>query len=85
MRRGLAEQLEGYRRLILQGDATEFCEIGPEAAERAARLRATYSISLMDALQVGVAITADCQAFMTNDRNLSRIAEIPVLVLDELE
>jgi predicted nucleic acid-binding protein len=85
IRRGLAQQAEEYRRLILQGVGTEFHEIGPEAAEQAARVRAALSISLVDALQVGVALAAGCQAFVTNDRRLSKITEIPILLLDDLE
>ena len=85
IRLGLAEQSKSYRELILHGVGTEFHEIGPEVAERAARLRATHSIPLMDALQLGMAVAADCHAFLTNDRRLSKLAEIPVLLLDDLK
>jgi predicted nucleic acid-binding protein len=81
----MAERVEEYRRLILRGAGTEFHKIGVEAAERAVYARAVYSISLMDALQVGVAISTNCQAFLTNDRRLLRIAEIPILLLEDLE
>jgi predicted nucleic acid-binding protein len=85
IRLGLAQHSESYRQLILHGAGTEFHEIGSEVAERAARVRAIHSIPLMDALQVGMAAVAGCQAFVTNDRRLSRLAEIPVLLLDDLE
>ncbi len=85
IRLGLAQQSESYRKLILHGAGTEFYEIGPEVAERAARVRAMHSIALMDALQVGMAAATGCQAFVTNDRRLSKLVEIPVLLLDDLE
>lgn len=50
----------------------------------AAKLRATYNLTLPDALQVSVAITAGCQAFLTNDVRLKRVKELQILVLDEM-
>jgi predicted nucleic acid-binding protein len=54
------------------------------AAERAAELRARYHLRTPDALQVATALLSDCQAFLTNDKDLSRIIEIQVLVLETL-
>lgn len=85
IRHGLSKQSEAYRHLILQGVNTEFYEIGAEAANHAAHLRASLSITLADALQVGVALASHCEAFMTNDRQLLKIENISVLLLDELE
>jgi len=85
LRRDLTIQAEQYKQLILHGVGTEFSGIGPEAAERAAGLRASHSISLIDAFQLGVAIHTGCQAFLTNDRRLSKIVDVPVLLLDDLE
>lgn len=85
VRLGLTDLLSSYKQLILHGTGTEFHEIGPEVAERAAHLRATHSIPLMDALQVAVAAAAGCQAFLTNDQRLSKLVEVPALLLDDLE
>ncbi|MCR4316709.1 MAG: type II toxin-antitoxin system VapC family toxin [Planctomycetes bacterium] len=85
IRRGLTELVNGYRKLILGGSATEFHEIGAEAAQEAAFLRVKYAISLMDALQVAVAIVSGCEAFLTNDKRLSSITDIPVLLLEGME
>ena len=40
---------------------------------------------LPDALQLAVALQEGCEAFLTNDPRLKRVAEPRVLVLDELE
>ena len=40
---------------------------------------------LPDALQIAVAIQEGCEAFLTNDRRLARVAELRVLLLDDLE
>jgi uncharacterized protein len=49
--------------------------------ERAARLRADYRFSLPDALHLAAAIEHGCGLFLTNDRKLSRCAEIQVEIL----
>jgi hypothetical protein len=40
---------------------------------------------LADALHIGVSLTANCDAFLTNDHFLKKVTEIPILVLDDLE
>ncbi len=85
LKQGLTELAQTYRQVIVDDAGAEYHHICPHSAERAARLRATVSISLMDALQVGVALSAGCQAFFTNDRHLSRISDLPVILLEDLE
>jgi len=85
IRRRLLNLEDDYRRLILGGVNTEFHDIGPQAALKAAYLRASFSISLMDAFQIAVAFTSGCQSMLTNDRRLAKIKDIPILILDELE
>ena len=54
-------------------------------ADKAASLRARYNITLTDAFQLAVAIQAECDAFVTNDVDLKRVIEIPVIVLSEAD
>lgn len=75
--------LQIYRNLIQRGENTQFVQIGSEAAEIAARLRANMAISLGDALQIGSALVSGCQAILTNDRRLAKIQEIQVVVLGD--
>jgi predicted nucleic acid-binding protein len=37
-----------------------------------------------DAMQIALAKTATCQAFLTNSKALERVTDVKVLVLDEL-
>jgi len=56
-----------------------------EAAKQAYQLRAKYDfLRGMDALQVGIAMKEGCQLFITNDKKLKKIAEIPVRIIEEL-
>jgi predicted nucleic acid-binding protein len=54
-------------------------------AKRAATLRAVYDLRTPDALQIATALEFNCQAVLTNDKQLQRVTELRVLILDELE
>ncbi len=76
---------QDFTDLLVYGHHTIFVPLDQECAQQAARLRAEYNISLPDAFQIGVAIVAGCDAFLTNDHTLQRVQEIPVIIIDELE
>lgn len=54
-------------------------------AEQAADLRARYNLRTPDALQIAAALSAGCQAFATNDRQLQRVTELSIVILDDLQ
>jgi predicted nucleic acid-binding protein len=67
----LVQQL---RRAITTGRHTRY--VGVDAcAEQAAELRARYNLTLTDAFQIAAALTAGCDAFLTNDAVLKRVSE----------
>ena len=70
--------------LIVHGRGVRFVPLGATAAALAAELRARHRLTLTDALQVAVAIDAQCDLFVTNDLQLQRLVEIPVLVLEQV-
>lgn len=74
-----------YRDLLLRSDHFEVTSIDTIIAERAAALRARYSLRTPDALQIAAALISGCQAFLTNDAKLDRVVELRVLVLETLE
>lgn len=77
----LPKVAEEYKRLLLTGAGVEFHSIGKEAAEHAANLRASHVITMADALQIGVVLASHCNRFLTNDKRLSRITDIEVLLV----
>jgi predicted nucleic acid-binding protein len=83
--RGLANLTASYDRLLLRGEGTRFVPIGESEAVLAARIRASYGLRLPDALQVAVAVTAGCQAILTNDAAFHRVRDVRSLLLGELE
>ena len=74
-----------YRDLLLHSRNFKLIQIDSTVAERAADLRARYSLRTPDALQIAAALETGCQAFLTNDMQLKRVTELRVLILDELE
>jgi len=70
--------------LITAGNNTQFVTIDQSIGQKAGELRARYSLALPEALQVAVALSAGCDAILTNDLDLRRVTELRVLALDEL-
>ena len=80
-----AELIRLYREMLQQSRHITLVPIDAGLAERAAELRARYSLRTPDALQVATALWAGCDAFLTNDLSIRRVEDVRVLVLDELE
>ncbi len=74
-----------YRDLLLDSKNFETLPITAESAEQGAILRAKYNLRVPDALQLAVAIVAECQFFLTNDKQLTKVSEIEVLLLQNLK
>ncbi|KOR36611.1 twitching motility protein PilT [Planktothricoides sp. SR001] len=69
----------------LTQESTDFVEISAETGDRAAQLRVKYNLALIDALQIATALVAGCEAFLTNDVQLSRVTELKIILVSELE
>lgn len=74
-----------FSELLVNSDSVLFYPLDEVTADKAAELRARYNLTLTDAFQPAVAIQAECDAFLTNDADLKRVTEIPVIILSELE
>ena len=76
----------GRERLSRHSGFEMFDEVSPEeVARRAAQLRARYRLRPADALQAATALVYGATAFVTNDRQLMRLASLlDVVVLDDL-
>ncbi|QIZ71238.1 type II toxin-antitoxin system VapC family toxin [Oxynema aestuarii] len=71
--------------IITGQDTADFVNITSEIARTAADIRVRYRLQLPDAFQIAAALDAGCQAFLTNDAQLKRIAELKILLVSELE
>jgi predicted nucleic acid-binding protein len=81
---GDTERAGRYYNLLFSTKGIEGFPVTLEIAERAAKLRAAYNLQTPDALHIATAIETGCDAFLTTEGGLSRITEIPVLVLSHL-
>ena len=60
-------------------------EVDQKVAETAYKLRAKYDfLKGMDALQISVAIEKECDQFLTNDKKLTKISEVKILLVEDL-
>lgn len=74
-----------YLDLFLNSANLEIQSIDIEVAQRAAELRVAHNIRLPDALQIAAALHAGCTAFLTNDRQLNRVDDLRILIVDDLD
>lgn len=72
-----------YRDLLYHSRHFELLSITRSIAEQAADLRSRYPIRTPDALQIATALSAGCQAFLTNDKRLKSVTDLDILVLDD--
>lgn len=72
-----------YRDILLHSRNFELISIDAEIAEQAAALRSRYNLRTPDALQIAASLSGGCEAFLTNDKQLKRVEDLAVLVLDD--
>jgi len=83
-RHGNQKLVDSYNDLLFSGINFRLTAIDFSAAKTAAQLRANYKLRTPDALQIAAALENGCDTFLCNDKNLKRVKELTVLVLDEL-
>ena len=63
----------------------EMLNVDIAVAEKAARIRAEYPyFKTMDSLQLAAALSCNCDAFLTNDRQLCQFTELNCIMVDSL-
>jgi predicted nucleic acid-binding protein len=80
---GRLDLIQIFTELLVYSQQVIFCEIDQTIADKAANLRARYNLTLTDAIQIATAIQAGCDAFLTNDADLKKISDLPILFLSE--
>lgn len=85
LRWGQAQLQQDFIDIVVHGNNTVFVAIDEALGRRAAEVRAKYNLSLPDAIQVAVALHTGCEAILTNDVDLRRVAELHVVLVDKLE
>ena len=74
---------EAYERAVQPGDSLEVVLVSRSVLIQAARLRATTSLKLPDAIHVATAQIARCDTLLTNDQRLKAAPGLHVLLFSE--
>jgi predicted nucleic acid-binding protein len=73
-----------YEAVLAHFPNLSIVDVDRTVARKAAQLRAKYSISPPDALQIATSLNSRARAFLTNDKRLSKLQElIEILLLDD--
>lgn len=72
-----------YRDTIQNSDLLSVCPVSRDILIDAARLRSLSSLRLPDAIHVATASSAGCTFFLTNDRRITSVMGIQVIILSE--
>ena len=76
--------IDTYEQLLLSS-VLQLIPISQTILKEAAKLRATTpSLRTPDAIHVATAIASSCTQFLTNDRQLRIVTDLPVVILDEV-
>jgi predicted nucleic acid-binding protein len=52
--------------------------------KKAAEIRANFNLKTPDAIHAATAILNDCTVFFTNDRGFGKVADLPVMIINEV-
>lgn len=62
----------------------EIKDLNKETGQEVARLRRVYGLKLADSIQLATALNSQAEVFITNDRDLKKFKELPVLLITEI-
>lgn len=73
-----------YEALLTRSRGLTLVDLDRPILRAAAHLRATHGVRTPDALQLAAALSGRCGAFLTNDRRLPSLPNLPVFQLRDL-
>lgn len=73
-----------YRDILLNNDHLYCIRVSEEIAERAAQLRADFSLRTPDAIQLATALQSGAGWFLTNDTRLRSLPGLEVVTVESL-
>jgi predicted nucleic acid-binding protein len=82
-RQGRFDLVQAYENSLLHSQQIRMLPVDAALARRAVILRAAYEIHVPDALQISAALESGATLFVTNDRRLSKVQEIEILLFDD--
>ena len=83
-RQGLFALQQEFSAAIANGENTIFQTIDAAVGQKTAEMRVKCSLKLPDALQIGTAIVAGCDVFLTNDAGLKRVQKLRIVMIEDI-
>lgn len=83
-RAGDAALAASYEQLLSRSRGLSLIDLSRRLLRAAARLRAVHGVGTPDAIQLAAGLAERCGCFLTNDRRLPRLPNLPVLQLADL-
>lgn len=80
---GRVDVADEYDILLAAYPHLRIADVDRVTARQAAELRATYRLRPADALQVAACLQRGVTAFITNDRQLRRVTEVQIVMLED--
>jgi predicted nucleic acid-binding protein len=81
---GLEAAAREYEAVLVHFPNLSVVDVDRTVARAAAQLRAKYNVSPPDALQVAASLSFGANAFLTNDKRLSKLQDLlDIIVLDD--
>lgn len=74
---------QNFADFLLRRESIILKETDLRISLKAAQLQASYNLKLPDAVQIATAIITGCDSFLTNDKKLSRVSELQILVVSD--
>lgn len=84
MRLGRTDAIEAFVDMLGGRRSSDFVPIQSGTAKLAADIRSRYNVTLTDAFQVATALEGKCDALLSNDKALSKITDLKVVLVEEL-
>ena len=82
-RDGRSDLVRIYEQTLLNSRQVQMVSIDIALARRAVQIRAQHGFRVPDALQLSAALEHGATLFVTNDRRMKKVTELPVLILDD--
>ena len=75
--------VEKYKKILEESEYIELVDFNTLISEIAAKIRAKSGIRTPDAIQIGTSVHSNADYFLTNDKRLKTVEDIPIIILED--
>jgi predicted nucleic acid-binding protein len=75
--------VEKYKKILEESEYIKLVDFNTEIPEISAKIRAKSGIRTPDAIQIGTSVHSEADYFLTNDKRLKSVEDIPVIILED--